>query len=185
MTRHLSAAFLKETFLRNWYLLLLLGIVAVAVAAALLRGHEPQAAAPPFPEAPGVSRNAPATAGARDSGSARRLTPAEQALVTIQEHQARVEADPKDDKAPAYLFAAGNLYLERVQDYERAGEMDERVLEQYPHWDGMRKVYMQLAVAYEKLTNHDKAKSVYQEMMRSFPEDSVEHQYAKDRLSQM
>jgi len=107
-----------------------------------------------------------------------RKTTQELALEQIAEHEAKVEADPDHEDTPAYLMAMGNLYRQKMVDYEKAAECYELLLVDHSDWDGVRVAYMQLATCYERLDQPELAKVVYEKMLKVFPSDSQEHEIA-------
>ena len=111
-----------------------------------------------------------------------RKTTQELALEQIAEHEAKVLENPGDENTPAYLMAMGNLYRQKLLDYEKAAECYERLLYDYEDYDAVRVVYMQLATCYERLGQRDEAKKVYEQMMDVFPAESQEYKIARDAV---
>jgi tetratricopeptide (TPR) repeat protein len=111
-----------------------------------------------------------------------RKTPQELAKEQIAEHEATIEADPDHKDTPAYLMAIGNLYKQKLLDYEQAAQCYERILMEFPDWDNVRVVYMQLATCYERLEDKEKVKGVYEQMLDVFPSDSQEYAIARDAV---
>lgn len=107
-----------------------------------------------------------------------RKTTQQLALEQIAEHEAKIEANPDDEDVPAYLMAMGNLYRQKMLDYESAAECYKRLLYDYEDWEGVRVVYMQLATCYERLNKPFEAKAVYEQMLDVFPADSQEYEIA-------
>ena len=171
----MDSDFVKNVARDNWYLVALLVLIAVALAVKFASSKEPEPGAAST-AAPAMS--APSAAEARPTPT--RLTEREQVLATIQEHQDALDTDPEAEDAPARRNAMGNLYLQKFGDYEEAARCFELVLHDYPDWPGIRGVYPKLATCHERMGDSERAREVYREMMDAFPEDSQEHQFAKD-----
>ncbi|HOZ48405.1 MAG TPA: tetratricopeptide repeat protein [Candidatus Hydrogenedentes bacterium] len=111
-----------------------------------------------------------------------RQSEAERAAEIIAEHESKVEEAPESEEAPALLCAAGNLYRRKLGDYDEAIRTYEVLLHDYPDWEGILRVYLNLAACYEQVGNDDGATWVYRKMTERFPEGSPEHQYARIQL---
>ena len=108
--------------------------------------------------------------------------PAEEARHSIEQHRARIEAEPDSPERPALLQAMGNLYRLKLIDYPNAAWCYEQIILNYPDWAGTSMVYGDLATCYENMGDQEKATRTYMEMMRVLPETSQEYLYAKDKL---
>lgn len=113
----------------------------------------------------------------------RQQTSRDKTLKIIQRYKDFARKNPDDTtKTPAYLSAMGNLYRDKLLDFETAAQVYEQVLSQYPDWPAIRQVYISLADCYERLHRPREANRVYRLMMEKFPEDSQEYEYAKTVL---
>ena len=169
----------------TWYLAVL--FVAALVLAAYCFSQESESRARSEPD----SAAGPATVAAQARQAERlavsrpqkkRPTEQEKALGVISRHQQRFDEDPRDPDAPALLQAMGNLYRQKLGDYERAAECYELLLEDYPDWTAVRRVYPQLATCYQRLDNRFEEHKVYRRMLKAFPEESQEFKYAAEQL---
>jgi len=111
-----------------------------------------------------------------------RMTPKEKAESDIAQHRAKIEEAPDSEDAPAYWNAMGNLYAQKLGNYNEAIRCYEIVLSDFPDWPNIRGVYVKLADCYERIGETTKAQRVYRNMMRDFAPDRPEHQYAKQKL---
>lgn len=163
---------------RNWYLVVaMVGCAALGVYGAL--GNDRAEASKSSLASKGV------VVAERDDSSPPervRMTESEQARSFIEKHEARLAEDPKSPDAPGLLSAMGNLYRQKLGDYERAAQCYERLLYDYPTWEGTRRAYIQLVACYEALKDEDNLRNTYKRMMEVFPPDSQEHIYAKTQL---
>ena len=161
---------------QNWALLTTIGVLLGFAGFMYLRGdsESPILTA----DASVVSSGQMTVVATANQARVVRKTPQEKALEQIAEHEAKVKADPDHEDAPAYLAAMGNLYRQKLVDYEKAEQCYQRLLMDYPDWDGVRVVYMQLATCYERLDQRENALQVYKQMLKVFPEDSQEHAIA-------
>lgn len=100
----------------------------------------------------------------------------------IELYTRRLEKSPPPEEVPALLTALGNLYKDRKQDCTSAVQYYERVVIEYPDWEGTKSVYPLLGMCYEELNDSRGKIWLYQEMMRRFPPDSQEYIYAKTEL---
>jgi tetratricopeptide (TPR) repeat protein len=111
-----------------------------------------------------------------------RVDPQEELLDTIEAQRAAVEADPRSEEAPGLLNAMGNLYLQRLVDYESAAEAYQRLLLEYPDWEGNYSVFPQLEVCYEQLGDGEGLRWLWGLMMERFPPESELHHYGAEQL---
>lgn len=111
-----------------------------------------------------------------------RKSDVEQTRDLLSEYEAAIESDPQSEEAPALLNASGNLYKQKFGDYAKAAQQYERLLAAYPDWEGVARVYPELATCYERLGDEQKLRALYREMMERFPPETPEHQWAKDSL---
>jgi tetratricopeptide (TPR) repeat protein len=101
---------------------------------------------------------------------------------TIESHLSKVEEEPTGEDAPVLLCAAGNLYRLKLRNIPEAIRQYERCLMEYPDWEGINRVYCNLAACYEQLGDLQNEQWVYKEILKKFPEDSQEYQFAKAQL---
>ncbi len=179
-TSHLTpeAADLKEALLRNWYW-------AALCAAFLAVGLFPVITG--WTEEPSglgaTARNeAGSSAGRQFEPTPTRATAEGRALSLIERHEAALADNPDDLEAPALLSAMGNVYRQRLGDYESAARAYETILLDYPDWPQIRTVFPQLQVCYKQLDDWDGVDWVYEQMMEIFSGDSEEHLYARTQL---
>ncbi len=100
----------------------------------------------------------------------------------IEYYRSQVEENPQDPNTPAYLSAMGNLYKNRKMDCASAIPYYEKIVIEFPDWEGIRSVFPELATCYETVNDYRGKIWIYEEMMRRFPEDSQEYLYAKSAL---
>ncbi len=162
---------------QNWALLVAIGVL-LGGAGFMYTTNGPERPAPSANVVAVAKQGLPNGVTPIARSQAIRKTTQELALEQIAEHEAKVEANPDDEDVPAYLMAMGNLYRQKMVDYEKAAECYERLLYDYEDWDGVRVVYMQLATCYERLNKPTKAKAVYEQMLDVFPADSQEYEIA-------
>ncbi len=110
------------------------------------------------------------------------LTAQDEAKAKIAEYQEKIEAEPKSENAPALIFATGNLYLQKIMDYEEAAHCFEALIEKYPDAPNTREAYVQLSTCYELLNDQEKLNRLHNDMMKKFPPDSQEYLYAQSKL---
>jgi tetratricopeptide (TPR) repeat protein len=108
----------------------------------------------------------------------------QKALATIQEHEEAIDAEPQAARAPALLTAMGNLYQQKLLDYEEAAACYDRILREYPESSQRRSAYIGLATAYERSDRPMQAMQVYRKMKQEFPQDSQEYKYAEAKLDE-
>lgn len=102
--------------------------------------------------------------------------------VTINYYKAFLEKNPNHPDTPAILSALGNLYLSKKVDYETAASYFERIIIEYPDWEGAKGLYSLLSLCYDQLNDSHSKIWLYQEMMKRFPPESQEYQFAKQEL---
>ncbi|HOK10431.1 MAG TPA: hypothetical protein PLT82_12355 [Candidatus Hydrogenedens sp.] len=100
----------------------------------------------------------------------------------IEYYRSQMEQDPQDPNTPAYLSAMGNIYKSKKMDCASAIPYYEKVMIDYPQWEGIKSVYPELADCYEQLNDYKGKIWVHQEAMKIFPPDSQEYLYAKTVL---
>ena len=163
----------------NWYLVAAL-VLCLGLGSHMLAQETRAEAAPAVYPTIAAAHPDPAVNSVR--GPSPRSTERERAAATIARHRARVDENPAGTDAPVYWHAMGNLYRQKLGDYEQSAQCYERVLLDFPDWDGAHKVYTQLVTCYQRLGDREKVEWVLREMTRVFPEDNVEHQWAKGEL---
>ena len=167
----------------EWHLLLVLALVLAAIPVMAFRGgsapseetiasSEPLASATPE-RAQHLSGVRPTEARATDQDLARK---------TIADHKTRLDADPRTEDAPALLSAMGNLYRQKLLDYEQAAGCFERLISEYPQWPSIRDAYLQLVVCYDRLGDMENRSRVLRRIMSDFPPESEEYLYASREL---
>ena len=102
--------------------------------------------------------------------------------ITIDFYKTFLEKHPNYPDTPAVLTAIGNLYMNKKMDYRTAASYFERVIIEYPKWDGIKSVYTLLSMCYEELNDHQGKIWLYQKILEEFPPDSQEYQFAKEQL---
>jgi len=160
-----------------------LGVCVVALVSILLSGppEEPETAATVGGQE--LRSDAELRALLEASPPPESKTPEEETREVIASHRERMEAAPDSEEAPALLNAMGNLYRQRLGDYDAAIQCYEDLLAQYPDWPGIRAAYLNLATAYREQGNLDYLNWTWRRMMEKFPEDSAEYQYAQQQLA--
>lgn len=171
--------FLKGGLKDTWYLLVIM-VVFIALGV-YLYANESQG--PPEHKGPTITQTAPLTVPPIPvPDQPRRISQQERARAVIEQHEQRLEANPESEEAPALLHAMGNLARHKLGEYERAAQYYEVLLDEYPDWKAISKVYPQLATCYERMGDELSAQSVYRRMIKRFPEDSQEYQFARAQL---
>ena len=166
----------------NWHFGLVFVIAIGATAVGFLHGGEAEEKPPEIrQDLQQRDRELPREARTRRPPP-ERLTEKEKAVKIIEGHQAKFEEDPEGKDAPAYLLAMGTLCCQKLRDYERAAEYYQLLLLDYPDWEMVRPVYIQLATCYERAERPGDAERIFREMLKVFPEDTNEYEYANYRL---
>lgn len=111
-----------------------------------------------------------------------RRTPQEEAEDQVRQYREQLDAEPVNENTPVILMAMGNLYRQRLLNYEEAARCYERVIEEFPNAIQISDAYVQLSTCYERMNAPEKANRLHLKMMERFPEDSVEHQFAREQL---
>jgi hypothetical protein len=160
----------------NWWLFLVLALcLAGAVAFELRPEMEPPTEAM---EASGPYESAVVARVSKEERVKR-----EQAVLlkTMAGYEEKYEADPAAQDAPAYLFAVGNLYRQKFQNYGEAIRFYELVVTEHADWEGIYKVYPQLIACYEHNNDMRGLTWVCNVMMEHFPEGSQEYLFAQQK----
>lgn len=168
--------FLRE----NWYLAALL--VLLLAGAAILHGRSGGGPASNGAARPDAPPGAPQAGPAMLEPPPPRPDDQEQAHAKIGKLQDAYDADPKGVDAPAALNGMANLNRQKLMNYDEAIRLYEVLLLDFPDWEGISRVYPNLATCYERKGDNDGARSVYKRMMEKFPPDSQEYLYAQAQL---
>ena len=162
-----------------WYLVLLLAVIVAVIFYKLLArgGNAPQAEINVSPAAQIQEVSEPAL-----EPQAPRPTERDQARDLVAEYQKRLDENPRDPDAPSVLNAMANLSKQKLMDYKAAAQYYELLISGYPDWEGIARVYPQLATCYERMGDVSSMQNVYKRMMRKFPPESQEYLYAKSEL---
>lgn len=171
----MNKEFWLDAFKNNWYLVVLLAVAILGFIGHFIRSY----AVSPASLDLSTSGTIPVSPEPVPEVNIGVKNDREQTEQQINEYRRLVDEHPDSADAPSLLTAAGNLYYQKLLDYEKAAECYEEVLGTYPNWENIRNVYVQLASCYERMENWEKARRVYRRMMDAFPEDSQEYQYAK------
>jgi TolA-binding protein len=164
----------------NWHLLLVLAVVIAAIPFVAMRQNVN--APEPIAEFPGADHAMATPAAPQIKPVEQRLSEPEKARATIASHQQRLDADPQGEDAPALLHAMGNLYRQRLGDYEQAASCFERLIDSHPETPNVRDAYLQLVVCYERLGDTENHRRILRRMLNDFPAESEEYQYASQQL---
>lgn len=86
------------------------------------------------------------------------------------------EADPKDAKAPDYMFRAGELAM-NLEKVPQALDLYNKIIYTYPEYEKAPECLFLMAFIYENnLQNLGKAKDLYEQFLRQYPD----HEFADD-----
>lgn len=179
----MNHSFLKQTVRDNWYLFTAFVVILVAIPLFAMRNN----AGGESDDVSNLARAHVNSSGSALGGvNAAAATPKEiaqaRARQTIAEHRERFEADPKSAEAPSLLSAMGNLYRQKLGDYQQAASCFEQLLRDYPNDSSARDAYLQLVVCYERLGDQENRSRVLRLMMDRYPSDSSEYGYAAQEL---
>ena len=173
----------RDALRRYWPVALAVLAVGIGIAVPLLDGDGEGGS-----EVAGASRRAPLVpeevppGELPERGNPPRKSPEEQTREIIAAHREKVEQAPESEDAPVLLLAMGNLYRQKLLDYENAAQCYIWLIGDYPDAPNITSAYINLGVCYEQLGQQDKANRLYREMSEKFPEDTVEHQFAQQKL---
>lgn len=113
-----------------------------------------------------------------------RPTPQDEARKTIARYEQELEAEPDSPDTPARLMALGNLYKQKLLDFEQAAYQYRQVTTRFPDFAQVGLAYIELSDCYERLNDWRAAQMVYREMSERFPPDSQEYLYAQQKQNQ-
>lgn len=100
----------------------------------------------------------------------------------IEYYRSQLEQSPQDPNTPAYLSAIGNLYKMKKMDCTSAIPYYERVIIEFPEWEGIKSIYPELSTCYDEVNDYRGKIWIHEEIMKRFPEDSQEYLFAKTSL---
>lgn len=103
-------------------------------------------------------------------------------LAKVHENEEALKTTTDPVRVAAYMNGIGNMYYQRLQDYEAAAGYFERVIAEHPGCVGIAQTYVQLAMCYERLGQPDKRTATLRRMLEAFPNDSQEYAYAYQEL---
>jgi len=164
---------------RNWVLAIL---IAACFAIPLLRmGRSPEQDVEPIAEPAAVADVEPiaAQSDAPPLSAARRR---EEAIARIEAHRQAVDRAPESEDAAVHLHAMGNLYRQKLVDYEQAAQCYEELLTYHPDSEYKRATYVQLLTCYDRLGDTSSRDRICRRIMDEFPEDSQEFEFAESVL---
>ena len=170
----------REGLRKNWYLLAILALLAAFAAVKLLTASSGDTQAPS-----GAAAGSPALPPAQQSLETLLdvLQPDEEAktFAQIDEYQKKIDAEAEAEDTPYYLMAMGNLYQQKLGDYEKASFCYERIIADFPSSNAWRDAFLQLETCYLALEDETKLRRLYKQMIVGFPEDSQEYLYARQK----
>jgi len=174
----------REGLRKNWYLITALAVLAALAVLKLMIGSSEAPAAPS-----GAATGSPVLPPAQQNLETLQdvLQPDEQAkaLAQIEEYQKKIDAEPEAEDTPAYLMATGNLYRQKLRDYEKASACYERIITNFPDSSGRRDAFLQLEACYLALEDQTGLRRLYDRMIDECPEDSQEYLYAKQKRDEL
>lgn len=74
------------------------------------------------------------------------------------------------------------MYLTKHGAYKEAGAKFETIIQNYPEWEGLRMVFTQLEVCFQKEDDLESLDWLYKQMMALMPPESQEYLYGKTKL---
>lgn len=164
----------------NWHLLLVFIVVVAAIPVAAMR-QDSEESKPPS-ESTRASHEEAAKPRSQINPIEPRESERDKVRGTIASHQQRFDADPQGEVAPALLSAMGNLYRQRLGDYEQAANCFEQLIDSYPDSPNIREAYLQLVVCYNRLGDEENRRRILRRMINDFPPNSEEFLYASQQL---
>lgn len=111
----------------------------------------------------------------------KQLNAGDEAKRHIADYRERLET-AEGEEAAALWFSMGNLYRQKLGDYEAAAQSYEAILADYPDWSRISEVYTQLVTAYENLQDHANVRDICIKMKRHYPPESSEYKFADAKL---
>ena len=175
----MSRDLIIDALRRNW---ILAAVIVVCFAVPLVRlGRSPdQDDAPRADSATATDAEPAAVESAAPPLSAERRR--EEALAQIEAHRQAVDRDPESEDAAVRLHAMGNLYRQKLVDYEQAAQCYEQLLAYHPDSAYKRATYVQLLTCYDRLGDSTNRDRISRRIMDEFPEDSQEYEFAESVL---
>lgn len=172
---------------RPWLpVILLLGLAAavIVLAVIMLGGEEEPSEETARPSGPSVMpQPIEPRSGLFDAPPPpKRRSPQEKALDLIGEYEERLKTNPNDEENPVILMAMGNLYRQKLMDYEKAAECYEQIVYDHPDSPQVRSAYLQLSTCYEQLNAGERSNRLHLRMIERFPEGSQERLFARSKL---
>ena len=170
-----------EIVRRDWYLYVAFAIALVAAAVAFLTtgdgGDESSSSSREMAEL------AEKTKVSTNPGPFTPLTTVEQVAKTdIAEYQEKFNAAPNGDEAALLLERMGQLYFAKLMDPKNASANWELLIQRFPAYEGIKKIYPMLATCYESMQDDTSARATYQRMLQYYPADSQEYLLAQQKL---
>jgi tetratricopeptide (TPR) repeat protein len=167
----------------NWHLLLLMALILVA---AVVFASRPRKAVDAEAAMLG-GEVAVELSGGEDSApykeESRWAQPTQDARFQagIVKYEREVQFNRGSAETPANLFKLANLYF-MTSDYKNATKYYAALMAEYPRFEGMRYVFQNLVVCYDKLGNLELKRNVLRQMMSYFPPDAPEYKFAEQEL---
>jgi tetratricopeptide (TPR) repeat protein len=88
----------------------------------------------------------------------------------------KAETEPKEAKAPEYMFKAAELAM-NLEKIQKALDLYNKIIYTYPDYEKAHECLFLLAFIYENnVQNFGKAKELYQQFLRQYPN----HEFADD-----
>jgi len=174
---------MKKVLRDNWHLFsVLVLMLGAAIFFALRPSHSPEADAAMVGAEVGVELSGD-DAGEVYSNEDRWAQPTKDARFEagIEKYEHEVQFNRESPETPVNLFKLGNLYF-GLGDYKNASKHHSTLLAEFPRYEGMRYVFRNLVVCYDKLGKTELKRSTLRQMMDYFGPETPEHQFAAMEL---
>ena len=100
----------------------------------------------------------------------------------IEQYEDEIKYNRGNEETPANLYRLANLYYSSARDFEKAALYYEALIQEYPAYTGIKTVYPNLVMCYERLGNDELRRTTLRRMMDYFGPDSQEYLFAKQEL---
>ncbi len=168
----------------NWHLLIVLALILVGTVVLASR-PKPTVTADAAVKLQVETQTTLQSPAAPEKSRWAKPTRSEKVQEAIDTYTHEVDYNVGSVDTPHNLFRLANLYYSELQDYDKASLYYMTLLQDYPDYQSMQTVFVNLVTCYERLGRNEMERNTLDQMMKFFGEGTQEYLFAEQKLAKM